>query len=713
MPIDQLQEVDNSLYRTLNADWGGGLVDSFFAFITDAGNMTIPVALLGLIIAVRGTPRTRYALFLILMAMALTDLAGGSIKELLDRSRPYWVIEEARRIEGGPSFRSTSGSFPSNHAANNFALATMAALCFPRLVVVVPVFLYALLIAYSRIHVGVHYPSDVIGGALLGSAVAGGLYALHRWEPVLRFEDQRRFAFNWSGFALLIVGCITLYRFGIVIKGHFPLAAEEAQYWCWSRYLDWSYYSKPPGIAYLMALGTSIFGATELGVRAVALFCSIGMAIVTWVLTMRMFNDRRLTAVSLVAMNLVILFSIGAIVTTTDTPLLFFWSLACLFAWLAIFEELEEGWLLLGLAIAGGLLSKYAMIYFPICLLIYLAVSPRHRGLLKGVGLWLAIGVGLLGFVPVLVWNAQNDWVSFRHVATQTTAGEGFSINPGTFFEYLGSQAAIVGPGIFAAMLAAAWIPWRRDRWRMDPRLLFLLALGVPVFIGLGLKAIQARVLGNWAAPAYYTWTIAAAAIFLQLWDEFAENRKARRWMTAWAGVSAVIPIGALLLFHEPTAWAQIVKTARAVGIEVPAKASPIYQFAGGRDLGEWVGEIRDSMPRPNETFIVAKRYQEASLLQFYVPGQPRTYNVNTGRRLNQFDMWGGFPALKGQDALYVLNGSGDTVLTNEIVRNAFLHIGEAEHLKIEINDQIMNEFTVYRCYGFRGEFAPPKQITY
>ncbi|MBI1290915.1 phosphatase PAP2 family protein [bacterium] len=713
MAAEWLTELDRTVFRAINGNWSGGVLDPLFAFVTDAGNLTIPVAILAIIAAVRGSARTRYALLLVLLAMGLTDLIGGALKELFERPRPYWTLEDVRQIAGGPSFRSKSGSFPSNHAANNFAMATMLTLCFPRLVVAIPAFLLAGLVALSRVYVGVHYPSDVLGGALIGAVVSGLLFGLNVREPVLRFEDEKRFQFNWGGLGLLVVLVFTLYRFAIVMKGHFPLAAEEAQYWCWSRHLDWSYYSKPPGIAYLMALGTSIFGTTELGVRSVALFSSVGMAIVTWVLTMRMFNDKRLTAVSLIGLNLMILYSIGAIVTTTDTPMLFCWSLACLMAWLAIFEELEEGWFLLGLAIALGLLAKYAMIYLPICLLIYLALSPRHRGLLKTVGPWLAIVIGLMGFAPVIYWNATNNWVSFRHVATQTTAGEGFSINPATFFEYLGGQAGVVGPGIFLVMLAAVWVPWRREGLRMDPRVLFLLSLGVPVFLGLAVKSIQARVLGNWAAPAYYTWSIAAAWVFLRLWDEFAEDRLRRRLLTGVAAFAVVLPVGALLVFHEPSAYASVVDTARKVGFEMPAKASPMYQFAGGRDLGKWVGEIRAEMPHPERTFIVAKRYQEASLLQFYVPGQPRTYNVNTGRRMNQFDLWGGFPELEGQDALYVLNGSGDAQLTNKIVRDAFLHVGEAKHLTVTINDQEMAEFTVYPCFGFRGEFAAPENVTY
>ena len=112
-----------------------------------------------------------------LAADGIADLLARGLKSLVDVERPAFRYAEPKALVPVPH----DHSFPSGHAATSFACATTLALAFPRLAV--PLYVLAAAIAYSRVYVGVHYPLDVLGGAVLGIAVAAGLAFLgRRWR---------------------------------------------------------------------------------------------------------------------------------------------------------------------------------------------------------------------------------------------------------------------------------------------------------------------------------------------------------------------------------------------------------------------------------------------------------------------------------------------------------------------------------------------------
>jgi undecaprenyl-diphosphatase len=164
--------IDHELFHWLNGVLIHPWLDSLMPFITDTKNLRPVVILVAVVLALRRDRRSRLAALSLLLGLALADLiASQFLKPLVGRERPCHALEGVRLLVGCGG----RNGFPSNHAANAAAAAAALGVFFARsLWVTVPV---ALLVAWSRVYVGVHYPGDVLAGLLVG-AFAGTAVAL-------------------------------------------------------------------------------------------------------------------------------------------------------------------------------------------------------------------------------------------------------------------------------------------------------------------------------------------------------------------------------------------------------------------------------------------------------------------------------------------------------------------------------------------------------
>lgn len=102
--------------------------------------------------------------------------SGYVIKELVKRQRPYLAYSEIELY--GPT--ESGYSFPSNHTSSSFSTATSLSILYPKWYVIVPAYTWASSVAYSRMHIGVHYPTDVLAGAVVGAGSAWACYYLNK-----------------------------------------------------------------------------------------------------------------------------------------------------------------------------------------------------------------------------------------------------------------------------------------------------------------------------------------------------------------------------------------------------------------------------------------------------------------------------------------------------------------------------------------------------
>lgn len=164
--IDFLYSIDLSVFYFINHTISNPVFDKFFPFITYVKNWYIAYIILWSILLFKGGKVGKLASIVIILLIASSDQISSSLlKNLIERIRPCNALEDVNLLVNC----SRSFSFPSSHAVNNFAVAFYIYKLFPKLKWVL--FISATLIALSRPYVGVHYPSDILIGAIVGMLI--------------------------------------------------------------------------------------------------------------------------------------------------------------------------------------------------------------------------------------------------------------------------------------------------------------------------------------------------------------------------------------------------------------------------------------------------------------------------------------------------------------------------------------------------------------
>ena len=170
--------MDTSLFFFINHGYHTDILDRVMLFLTNRSYILF-IALIGLF-CIKDWRKGIAVFLLAAMGFFVADGIVDILKHLIERPRPCQVSHEVRLLVGCL----TSYSFPSAHATTSFAVASIIGHYIRR--AAVPAFIIAALVAFSRIYVGVHYPFDVIIGAILGGVIAGIIIFLRHYpvEPL-------------------------------------------------------------------------------------------------------------------------------------------------------------------------------------------------------------------------------------------------------------------------------------------------------------------------------------------------------------------------------------------------------------------------------------------------------------------------------------------------------------------------------------------------
>ncbi|NOU46525.1 MAG: phosphatase PAP2 family protein [Bacteroidales bacterium] len=171
------QNTDIELLRNINLNRNTQL-DGFLKHVSNSAGPVafgLPVVLFGLSFINKDT-LTKQRSFYIGASVVTAVVVTNILKYSINRTRPFNTYDFIEKMSSGGS-----PSFPSGHTSDAFSLATAVSLVYPKWYVIVPAYAWAATVGYSRMALGVHYPSDVLVGAIIGSGSAFLCYKGQQW----------------------------------------------------------------------------------------------------------------------------------------------------------------------------------------------------------------------------------------------------------------------------------------------------------------------------------------------------------------------------------------------------------------------------------------------------------------------------------------------------------------------------------------------------
>jgi len=425
----------------------------------------------------------------------------------------------------------------------------------------------------------------------------------------------------------------------LLLADGFLLAPEEANVWRYSRVLAGGYPEHPPLLAWAIHSSVGILGNNEVAVRLPTILGFFVAGIYLNLLTARWGSWRGACHMQLLLQGL--LLSNGlALVATPDGLLLPCWSGALYHVSMALEQRRSSpgSWLWAGFWFGLGLLSKFTAILFLPALLVCLASASRTRQVLGQAAPWLGLLTALAMQFPLLNWNRQHDWLTFRFFIDTLHLSMAFSWRP--LLDFLAAQAALLSP----LLLPLIWLSWgsaltglSTREYRMKQLTWFsLLPFGVILLLSSGTREHS-----TWSAPAY----LSALVLTTLLFAPKPGGRISWIWLTsllsAW-GISILVLLQAVTsLLPIPLA---LDRTAR--------------EITGWHALARTVDKALLEMPRPDQTFVFSDERYLADELAFYLTGQPDTSFFHPWRIPPDEEYRARGPGLPGGDAIGVLTSA-------------------------------------------------------
>lgn len=470
------------------------------------------------------------------------------------------------------------------------------------------------------------------------------------------------------------VWLLALYRLAVIAFGDIPLDVEEAYYYSWTTHLEAGYFSKPPLLAWVLAGVTQLLGDSPAVIKSIAVVFHSATALVIYALGAYLYTPRTGAWAALVFQSLPIV-GVLSLFTSTDAPLMLFWSLG-LYGFVRAVDRDQLGWWLFTGLVAGlGLLSKYTIGALAVGLLLAMLADPGWRRMLASPRLWAGLLVAGLVWSPNLLWLAQHDFVTLGHTRHITVdiprAGEW-----GNLGEFLLGQVGAFGPLMSLGLLACVF---RGSLWRDRANRLLLLS-SLPLLLLVSVQAWRNEANLNWASPAYIGLGLLVTHWLLQY---------ARRVLLASVLLNLLLLSG-MYHYHAIADW---------LDIQLTRKTDPWFKRLGWADIGRELIPIRARYP---QAALLSDSRKLLALLGYHarLNGQPpllRSWNPG-GHWRNQYDLYDDVARHPGGDFLFV---SRQALSPETLARFSRAELVAVISARVYVD--LAHQVYVYHVSGFRG----------
>ncbi len=520
----------------------------------------------------------------------------------------------------------------------------------------------------------------------LGVVVQGFRYVMSRTdaEP------------NWRGFAVGLIAFACVLR--VVYAGSVELMPEETYYWMYSRHLDYGYFDHPPMVAWLIRIGTTLFGQTEFGVRFGALCCGAVTSVFVYRLTFNLYGAACALAALLLTQTLPFFFLAGFLMTP-DAPLTAAWaaSLYCLER--ALLGGHARAWWLAGISLGLGMISKYSIALLVPVTFIFMLWDHPSRHWWRRPEPYIAALIAAAIFSPVIIWNAQHEWASFAFQTSRRLA----ETPKFTLHRLIASMLVLLTPTGFLALIGA--LTAKRSGEEAAPpsirrRRFLSLAILVPLSV-FAAFSLRHEVKLDW------TGAMSTAALPVLGFSLIAARSTLSRFGAALKAAWPPTVVVMLLIYGAGLHY--LVLGLPGVGYGKHVELIPI----GWRDLTAHI--IKTAVEFHSEQgadilLVGMDRYFIASELAFY--GRE---NLGTGMETVNNHLFGGMSLMYGwwmpakaqdhKDLLLVGYDPGD--LEDPAVAAHVARLGPIEDYQLMRDGKLVRHYFYRRAYDYRSIAAP------
>lgn len=484
-----------------------------------------------------------------------------------------------------------------------------------------------------------------------------------------------------------LIAAMTAMR--LIYAGVIELRTDEAYYWTWSKESALAFLDHPPGIAWLIRFGTAIFGDTNLGVRFGGIVAMLITQLLLADIVRRVTRDFRAIVFALLMPEAALYYGLLMAKVAPDTAMI---PLAVAMLW-SLVRLHESGnarwWLAAGLFAGLAMLSKFTVIMLLPAVLAFALVPDWRRRWLLSPYPWAAALIALIMFAPVLIWNYQHDWASFRFQFVRAVATHQWSLR--TVGDYLGLQFGLVGFVLLPVVLSGvALTAWRGYRHREPVAILLSTAVIVP-FGYFFWKSLTLRVGDTWPM---FLWPAGFAATAINIamlpregWPEWMITSTVK-----WARVAVISGIAfvvGVFFYYVAVPWNLI------------GRADPVGGEAGYEQV---VARAQDQLQRTGATWIATTDYRTYAMLRWYFNGRVPVIQINERGRFQGFSD-PGMNLIRDHAGLYVAREPDNRLPIWDLTSAKRQPL---ERVERSWRGVVMDTYALEKLTGWTPELSPP-----